>query len=119
MTSSASNTTDVVEQIFDENNPDPQRWRALMVIGIAQLMVVLDASIVNLALPSAKRALAISDANQQWVITAYTLTFGGLLLLVLNDDTPGNTIHRAMYYHPFTPVVTISKISQCVWPCYK
>jgi EmrB/QacA subfamily drug resistance transporter len=60
---------------------DPTRWRALGVIAIAQLMVVLDASIVNLALPSAKADLGISDANQQWVITAYTLTFGGLLLL--------------------------------------
>ena len=61
--------------------PDPTRWRALWVIAIAQLMVVLDASIVNLALPSAKASLGITDANQQWVITAYTLTFGGLLLL--------------------------------------
>ena len=61
--------------------PDPTRWRALGVVAIAQLMVVLDASIVNLALPSAKASLGISDANQQWVITAYTLTFGGLLLL--------------------------------------
>ncbi len=60
---------------------DPLRWKAMIFIGISQLMVVLDASIVNLALPSAKRALGISDANQQWVITAYTLTFGGLLLL--------------------------------------
>ena len=63
------------------NAPDPTRWRALGVIAIAQLMVVLDASIVNLALPSAKADLGITDANQQWVITAYTLTFGGLLLL--------------------------------------
>ena len=61
--------------------PDPTRWRALMVVAIAQLMVVLDSSIVNLALPSAKASLGITDANQQWVITAYTLTFGGLLLL--------------------------------------
>jgi MFS family permease len=61
--------------------PDPTRWRALGVVAIAQLMVVLDASIVNLALPSAKASLGISDANQQWVITAYTLAFGGLLLL--------------------------------------
>lgn len=60
---------------------DPNRWKALGVIAIAQLMVVLDASIVNLALPSAKHALHISDANQQWMVTAYTLTFGGLLLL--------------------------------------
>ena len=61
--------------------PDPRRWHALAVIALAQLMVVLDASIVNLALPSAKRALHIADANQNWVVTAYTLAFGGLLLL--------------------------------------
>ncbi len=61
--------------------PDATRWRALAVVAISQLMLVLDSSIMNLALPSAKRALGISDANQQWVITAYTLTFGGLLLL--------------------------------------
>ena len=62
-------------------SPDPLRWKALLVIGIAQLMVVLDASIVNLALPTAKAELGITDADQQWVITAYTLAFGGLLLL--------------------------------------
>jgi EmrB/QacA subfamily drug resistance transporter len=61
--------------------PDPRRWKALMVIAIAQLMVVLDASIVNIALPSMQADLGISDANRQWVITAYTLAFGGLLLL--------------------------------------
>jgi EmrB/QacA subfamily drug resistance transporter len=61
--------------------PDPRRWHALAVIALAQLMVILDASIVNLALPSAKRALHIADANQNWVVTAYTLAFGGLLLL--------------------------------------
>ncbi len=60
---------------------DPLRWKAMLFIGISQLMVVLDASIVNLALPSAKKALHISEVNQQWMITAYTLTFGGLLLL--------------------------------------
>lgn len=60
---------------------DPRRWLALMVIALAQLMVVLDASIVNIALPSMQVDLGISDANRQWVITAYTLAFGGLLLL--------------------------------------
>ncbi len=60
---------------------DPQRWRALVVIAIAQLMIVVDASIVNVALPSAQHALHITVANRQWVITAYTLAFGGLLLL--------------------------------------
>ncbi len=61
--------------------PDPKRWSILAVVVLAQLMVVLDASIVTIALPSAQRALHISVANRQWVITAYTLAFGGLLLL--------------------------------------
>ncbi|MEU5363232.1 MFS transporter [Streptomyces sp. NPDC005925] len=60
---------------------DPRRWWALVFIALAQLMVVLDATIVNIALPSAQRALDISDGNRQWVITAYSLAFGGLLLL--------------------------------------
>ncbi|MET1062118.1 MAG: MFS transporter, partial [Aeromicrobium sp.] len=61
--------------------PDPRRWLALGVIAVAQLMIVLDASIVNIALPSAQEDLGISDADRQWVVTAYTLAFGGLLLL--------------------------------------
>ena len=60
---------------------DPRRWLALAVIASSQLMVILDASIVNIALPSAQRDLGISDADRQWVVTAYTLAFGGLLLL--------------------------------------
>ena len=69
------------ENEFLEENLDPNRWKALFVIAISQLMLVLDASIVNLAIPSAKADLGISDVNQQWIITAYTLSFGGLLLL--------------------------------------
>ena len=61
--------------------PDPSRWRALFVIAIAQLMVVLDSSIVNIAIPNAKLDLGITDANQSWVVTSYTLAFGSLLLL--------------------------------------
>ena len=60
---------------------DPQRWLALGVIAIAQLMVILDGSIVTIALPSAQHALHISTANRQWMVTAYTVSFGGLLLL--------------------------------------
>ncbi|MFI8966607.1 MFS transporter [Streptomyces sp. NPDC053493] len=60
--------------------PDPSRWKALVFIALAQLMVVLDATIVNIALPSAQQDLGISDGNRQWVITAYALAFGGLLL---------------------------------------
>ncbi|MFJ6725798.1 MFS transporter [Streptomyces sp. NPDC091281] len=59
---------------------DPGRWKALVFIALAQLMVVLDATIVNIALPSAQQDLGISDGNRQWVVTAYALAFGGLLL---------------------------------------
>ncbi|HST56729.1 MAG TPA: MFS transporter [Solirubrobacteraceae bacterium] len=61
--------------------PDPRRWRALILLCAAQFMVVLDASIVNVALPSIKTALSFSQADLQWVVNAYTLTFGGFLLL--------------------------------------
>jgi EmrB/QacA subfamily drug resistance transporter len=64
--------------------PDPhfeKRWLILGVIGIAQLMVVLDATIVNIALPSAQADLGFSDSSRQWVITSYALAFGSLLLL--------------------------------------
>lgn len=57
------------------------RWLGLAVIAIAQLMVVLDATIVNIALPSAQEALGFADEQRQWVITAYALAFGSLLLL--------------------------------------
>src|SRR5712664_2267012 len=61
--------------------PTPRRWTALAFVALAQLMVALDATIVSIALPSAQAALHASDADRQWVITAYTLSFGGLLLL--------------------------------------
>ena len=73
-------TTDV-QQAQENQALDPNRWKALGVIAIAQLMVVLDASIVNIALPHLQKDLGITDANRQWVVTAYTLAFGGLLLL--------------------------------------
>src|SRR5271169_6359445 len=58
-----------------------RRWLILGVIGIAQLMVVLDLTIMNIALPSAQRALHFTTVDRQWVVTAYTLAFGSLLLL--------------------------------------
>src|SRR5919107_1269746 len=61
--------------------PDPGRWWALAVLAAAQLMIILDASIVNIALPSAQKDLDISNADRQWMVTAYTLAFGALLLL--------------------------------------
>jgi EmrB/QacA subfamily drug resistance transporter len=64
-----------------DNPHHEKRWLILGVIAVAQLMVVLDATIVNIALPSAQRALGFSDDARQWIITAYALAFGSLLLL--------------------------------------
>ncbi|MDO7880966.1 MFS transporter [Salinibacterium soli] len=60
---------------------DNRRWLTLVVVGLAQLMVVLDATVVNIALPSAQADLGFSDGDRQWIITAYSLAFGSLLLL--------------------------------------
>ena len=65
----------------DVTGADPRRWLILAVVALAQLMVVLDATIVNIALPSAQHALRFSDIERQWVVTAYALAFGSLLLL--------------------------------------
>src|ERR671924_578620 len=64
-----------------DNSSQARRWWILAVIGLAQLMVVLDATIVNIALPSAQQDLGFADDTRQWVITAYALAFGSLLLL--------------------------------------
>src|SRR5215831_4561381 len=61
--------------------PDPRRWLILGVIALAQLMVVLDATIVTIALPPAQQSLHFSNVDRQWVVTAYALAFGSLLLL--------------------------------------
>jgi MFS family permease len=60
---------------------DRRRWVLLCVLGLAQLMVVLDLTVMNIALPSAQRALQFSTVDRRWVVTAYTLSFGSLLLL--------------------------------------
>jgi EmrB/QacA subfamily drug resistance transporter len=63
------------------NSARDRSWLILGVIGLAQLMVVLDITVMNIALPSAQRALGFTTADRQWVVTAYTLAFGSLLLL--------------------------------------
>jgi len=63
------------------DDPDPRRWWVLAVLAITQLMVVLDATIVSIALPQIQARLHVGDSSRQWVVTAYGLTFGGLLLL--------------------------------------
>ncbi len=64
-----------------ENLHHQRRWLILGFLGIAQLMVVLDATVVNIALPTAQRALHFTNDNRQWIVTAYSLAFGSLLLL--------------------------------------
>ncbi|HTZ24482.1 MAG TPA: MFS transporter, partial [Streptosporangiaceae bacterium] len=59
---------------------DRRRWLILAVICTAALMIVLDATVMNLALPSAQRTLGFTNADRQWIVTAYALSFGSLLL---------------------------------------
>lgn len=73
----SSVTTSATEQ--RQTAPGDRRWLVLAVVSIAQLMVVLDATIVNIALPSAQRALGFPNSERQWVVTAYALAFGSLL----------------------------------------
>jgi EmrB/QacA subfamily drug resistance transporter len=70
-----------VNSIGSAGPEDRRRWLILGVIGLAQLMVVLDVTVMNIALPSAQRALHFTTVDRQWVVTAYTLAFGSLLLL--------------------------------------
>src|SRR4051794_26844282 len=69
------------EHAANVNPHHERRWAILAMLGIAQLMVILDATIVNIALPSAQQDLGFSNENRQWIVTAYALAFGSLLLL--------------------------------------
>jgi EmrB/QacA subfamily drug resistance transporter len=68
-------------QVSDRDANHTRRWWILAVLGVAQLMVILDNTIVNIALPTAQHALNFSNADRQWVVTGYSLAFGSLLLL--------------------------------------
>src|SRR3954470_18544452 len=61
--------------------PERRRWASLLVVCLAQLMIVLDVTIVNVALPAIQRDLHFSQANLTWVVNAFLITFGSLLLL--------------------------------------
>ena len=65
----------------DSTDREPNRWAVLALLSVAQLMVVLDATIVTIAIPSAQKALHFSTESRQWIVTAYALAFGSLLLL--------------------------------------
>ncbi len=77
---SADNVLGGVLPAGQGGQPGSRRWFVLGVVGLAQLMIVLDLTIMNIALPSAQRTLHFSNADRQWVITAYALAFGSLLL---------------------------------------
>ena len=66
--------------IADASDADPRRWLILAVICAGVLMIVLDTTVMNLALPSAQHALGFTNADRQWIVTAYSLSFGSLLL---------------------------------------
>jgi len=72
---------EIQEMTAPADSAAKRRWFILALIGLAQLMVVLDATIVNIALPSAQHALGFSDDSRQWIVTAYALSFSSLLLL--------------------------------------
>lgn len=74
-------TSDRAAPVVGSDGDQRRRWWILAVLGIAQLMVVLDATVVNIALPSAQKGLHFSNDSRQWIITAYALAFGSLLLL--------------------------------------
>jgi MFS family permease len=73
------NVTDLMSVAATDR--EPNRWAVLALLSVAQLMVVLDATIVTIAIPSAQRALHFSTESRQWIVTAYALAFGSLLLL--------------------------------------
>src|SRR5918992_5758739 len=74
MTTQASQTTNAAA-------PDARRWLALVVLCVGMLMIVLDVTVVNVALPSIQSDLAFSQSSLAWVVNAYLIAFGGLLLL--------------------------------------
>jgi EmrB/QacA subfamily drug resistance transporter len=78
-----------------ETYADPRRWKALAVLGVAYLMVVLDISIVNVALPSIQTDLGFTTEDLQWVVSGYALTFGGFLLL---GGRAGDLLGRRMVF---------------------
>jgi EmrB/QacA subfamily drug resistance transporter len=81
MTSASDTLPQEQPQVSDRDANHSRRWWILGVLGVAQLMVILDNTIVNIALPTAQHALHFSNADRQWVVTGYSLAFGSLLLL--------------------------------------
>src|SRR4051794_32861558 len=86
---------------------EANRWFVLVLVCLAQFMVILDATIVNVALPSIQRDLNFSAADLQWVINSYTLTFGGFLLL---GGRAGDIVGRRRIFVAGTVVFTVASL---------
>ncbi|HWO92656.1 MAG TPA: MFS transporter [Methylomirabilota bacterium] len=87
--------------------PDPRRWLALIVVCFGQLMIVLDSTIVNVALPSIQRDLHFSQADLTWVVNAYLITYGSLLLLA---GRAGDLIGRKRVFLAGVVVFTVASV---------
>jgi len=84
-----------------------RRWLVLVIACLAQFMVVLDATVVNVALPSIQRGLHFSVSNLQWVVNAYTLVFGGFLLL---GGRASDLLGRKRLFMVGTAVFTVASL---------
>ena len=82
-------------------------WVVLVLVCLAQFMVVLDATVVNVALPSIQQDLDMSEADLQWVVNAYTLVFGGFLLL---GGRAGDLIGRKRVFLAGVVVFTVASL---------
>ena len=89
------------------SNRESNKWVVLVLVCFAQFMVVLDATIVNVALPSIQTDLGLSEANLQWIVNAYTLVFGGFLLL---GGRAGDLIGRKRLFLGGIVVFTVASL---------
>src|SRR5215217_2883772 len=89
-------TTRSLTTMTAETGTDRKRWMALYVLCVGMLMIVLDATIVNVALPSIQDDLGFSQSNLAWVVNAYLIAFGGLLLLAGRVGLAGDARPRAL-----------------------
>ena len=88
---------------LDKSPAGPSRWLALVVLCVGMLMIILDQTIVNVALPAIQRDLGFSQSSLAWVVNAYLIPFGGLLLLAgrLGDLLAANaSLFRGWWFSP-------------------
>src|SRR5256714_354980 len=93
--------------------PERRRWASLFVVCLAQLMIVLDVTIVNVALPSIQRDLHFSQGNLTWVVNAFLVTFGSLLLLA---GRLGDLAGRKRVFLGGLTIFTIASLLCGLWP---